>query len=242
MTDNPFLCSLPNKQHEATAKDVTDWKRRDEQRENITAGKRLMAAADRGPTARPKLARGRTDDAEQGSGRIHGKTCCCCCGRRRDDGWTADGGGRRDGRADSARRTQTARTGGRLQQPDPRRAEWTAAATGADREDEDGKRKRRGQPGLRRADPAQTGGDEAGRRRIEAAQVDGRRRRCRRRRRAATGWTEAPELLLLLRHYLKKWVWGGWTEELPPLGGKIDPPRDGAAEIDGGLPDRGFQP
>jgi len=32
MTDNPFLCSLPNKQHEATAKDVTDWKRRDEQR------------------------------------------------------------------------------------------------------------------------------------------------------------------------------------------------------------------
>jgi len=24
--------------------------------------------------------------------------------------------------------------------------------------------------------------------------------------------------------------------------GRIDPPRDGAAEIDGGLPDRGFQP
>ena len=46
MTDNPFLCSLPNKQHEATTKDVTDWKRRDEQRrENITARKRLMAAA-----------------------------------------------------------------------------------------------------------------------------------------------------------------------------------------------------
>jgi hypothetical protein len=167
-----------------------------------------MAAADRGPTARPKLARGRTDDAEQGSGRIHGKTCCCC-GRRRDDGWTADGGGRCDGRADSARRTQIARTGGCLQQPDTRRAEWTAAATGADREDEDGKRKRHGQPDLRRADPAQTGGDEAGRRRIEAAQVDGRQRRCRRRRRAATGWTEALELLLLLRHYLKKMGLGG---------------------------------
>ena len=54
MTDNPFLCSLPNKQHEATAKDVIDWKRRDEQRrENITTGKRLMAAADRRPTAAP---------------------------------------------------------------------------------------------------------------------------------------------------------------------------------------------
>ena len=63
----------------------------------------------------------------------------------------------------------------------------------------------------------------------------------RRRRRAATGWTEAPELLLL-RHYLKKKVWGCWTEELPPLGGKIDPPRDGATEIDGGLLDQGFQP
>ena len=75
-----------------------------------------MAAADRGPTARPKLARGRTDDAEQGSGRIHGKTCCCC-GRRQDDGprqaATAEGG---------ATGTRTARTGGRLQQPDPRRA------------------------------------------------------------------------------------------------------------------------
>ena len=46
MTDNPFLYSLPNKQHEATAKDVIDWKRRDEQRrENITARKWLMAAA-----------------------------------------------------------------------------------------------------------------------------------------------------------------------------------------------------
>jgi len=68
MTDNPFLCSLPNKQHEATAKDVIDWKRRDEQRrKNITARKWLMAAADRGPTARPKLAHGRTVDAEQGS-------------------------------------------------------------------------------------------------------------------------------------------------------------------------------
>jgi len=36
MTDNPFLYSLPNKQHEATAKDVTDWKRRDEQRGKIS--------------------------------------------------------------------------------------------------------------------------------------------------------------------------------------------------------------
>jgi len=185
-------------------------------------------------------ARTRADDAEQGSGQIHGKTCCCC-GRRRDDGWTADGGGRRDGRADSARRTQTARTGGRLQQPDPRWAEWTAAATGADREDEDGRRKRRGQPDLRRADPAQTGGDEAEQRRIEAAQVDGRWRRCRRRRRAATGWTEAPELLLLLRHYLKKMGLGGLDGGVAAPG-RIDPPRDGAAEIDGGLPDRGFQP
>ena len=36
MTDNPFLYSLPNKQHEATAKDVTDRKRRDEQRGKIS--------------------------------------------------------------------------------------------------------------------------------------------------------------------------------------------------------------
>jgi len=48
---------------------------------------------------RPQLALGRTEDAEQGSGRIHGKTCCCCR-RRRDDGWTTGGGGRHDGRAD----------------------------------------------------------------------------------------------------------------------------------------------
>jgi len=30
--DDPFLCSLPNKQHETTEKDVNDLKRRDEQR------------------------------------------------------------------------------------------------------------------------------------------------------------------------------------------------------------------
>ena len=37
--------------------------------------------------------------------------------------------------------------------------------------------------------------------------------------RAATGWTEAPELLLLLRHYLKKMGLGG-LDGLPPPGGK----------------------
>ena len=38
--------------------------------------------------------------------------------------------------------------------------------------------------------------------------------------RAATGWTEAPELLLLLRHYLKKNGFGGGLDGLPPPGGK----------------------
>ena len=104
-----------------------------------------------------------------------------------------------------------------------------------------GRRRQAEEADLRRADPAQTGGDEAGQRRIEVAQVDGRRRRCRRRRRAATGWTEAPELLLLLRHYLKKMGLGGLDGGVAAPG-RIDPPRDGAAEINGGLPDRGFQP
>ena len=173
MTDNPFLCSLPNKQHEATAKDVTNWKRGDEQRrENITTGKRLMAAVDRRPTAAPPPVQSlhdrccRTNQEDQRLEQTGGS--------RRIDGLTAGRSSHAGGR--TLRSRGAAATGGSASgdeaEVEPRKWRWSRAATAA----ADGAQTARGGRRLAAAAAAVEGRGRADRRR-RARSHNGRRRK-----------------------------------------------------------------